>query len=158
MRGRADEQAPEVGEATRPDHTNKMAGSCHIGTAGIRIPYAGGIGPAGRTRAGAPAVHPPAGEETRPVRGGQDREVRADVADSGGDSTALTCEEREREKGARASAAGAPIGWVIGAREPQTPATEARILRRERLRQPRQTPAEPRPTLFNARKPAKVHR
>jgi hypothetical protein len=59
---------------------------------------------------------------------------------------------------ARASAAGAPIGWVIGAREPQTPATEARILRRERLRQPRQTPAEPHPTLFNARKPAKVHR
>jgi hypothetical protein len=39
---------------------------------------------------------------------------------------------------------------VIGAREPQTPATEARILRRERLRQPRQTPAEPHPTLFNA--------
>jgi hypothetical protein len=35
-------------------------------------------------------------------------------------------------------------------REPQTPVTEARILRRERLRQPRQTPAEPRPTLFNA--------
>jgi hypothetical protein len=53
-------------------------------------------------------------------------------------------------KDARASAAGAPIGWVIGAREPQTPATEARILRRERLRQPRQTPAEPHPTLFNA--------
>jgi len=71
---------------------------------------------------------------------------------------ALTCGKRSRGEGARASAAGAPIGWVIGAREPQTPATEARILRRERLRQPRQTPAEPHPTLFNARKPAKVHR
>jgi hypothetical protein len=67
-----------------------------------------------------------------------------------------TCDVRDKD--ARASAAGAPIGWVIGAREPQTPATEARILRRERLRQPRQTPAEPHPTLFNARKPAKVHR
>jgi hypothetical protein len=62
------------------------------------------------------------------------------------------------EKDARASAAGAPIGWVIGAREPQTPATEARILRRERLRQPRQTPAEPRPNIYNARDAVKVHR
>jgi hypothetical protein len=43
-------------------------------------------------------------------------------------------------------------------REPQTPETEARILRRERLRQPRQTPAEPRPTLLNAREAAKVLR
>ncbi|GAA4613850.1 hypothetical protein GCM10023195_60200 [Actinoallomurus liliacearum] len=42
--------------------------------------------------------------------------------------------------------------------EPQTPATEARILRRERLRQPRQTPAEPRPTHSNVREAVKVLR